>query len=99
MGFIYFLFHCFGPKCHIGMLIHNVPLHTQEALSLPELCQAGKNVEKDTIGKNQIQLILFRLDYMLWPWFERVASYGSVYQVNLIFSFNRQPFLNLAFIG
>ena len=23
-----------------------------------------------------------RLDYMLWPWFERVASYGSVYQVN-----------------
>ena len=94
MGFIYFLFHCFGPKCHIGMLIHNVPLHTQEALSLPELCQAGKNLEKDTIGKNQIQLILFRLDYMLWPWFERVASYGSVYQVNLnICSFN---FLNLA---
>ena len=78
----------------MSYLIHNVPLHTQEALSLPELCQAGKNLEKDTIGKNQIELILFRLDYMLWPWFERVASYGSVYQVNLnICSVN---FLNLA---
>ena len=31
----------------------------------------------------KIKQILFRLDYMLWPWFERVASYGSVYQVIL----------------
>ena len=73
----------------LQMTYHNVPHNTQERLSLRELCQAGKKIEKGTICKNSIKQVLLRLDYMLWPWFERVASYGSVYRVNLnICSFN-----------
>ena len=63
------------------MLIHNVPFNTQELLSLLELYQAGKKIKKK--GGNSTKEILIRLDYMLWPWFERVASYGGVYQVQL----------------
>ena len=50
----------------------------QEPLSLRDLCQDGEILQlnwNNTISTR-------RLDYMLWPWFERVASYGSVYQVN-----------------
>ena len=50
----------------------------QEPLSLRDLCQDGENLQ---LNWNNI-ISTRRLDYMLWPWFERVASYGSVYQVN-----------------
>ena len=50
----------------------------QEPLSLRDLCQDGEILQPN--WNNTISTR--RLDYMLWPWFERVASYGSVYQVN-----------------